>query len=237
MKIISWNCGGWSCGGLNENRLNIILINNPDIILIQEITKIEYKTIGSNYRNKEWHGDNKEESYKGISIMSNNYKIALNPKFNPKFRYVVPYDLINEQHQTTTIFSVWTKKPSDGSDNYQKQLFDAMDYYNYDKPHIVIGDFNTGSNSEHHERYKELVVNLLKKGLFNCAKETKYEFENTFYHQITHKYYTNDFCFASQNYNVTNISIPDRKEWIEISANNYRWKGLSDHCPIEIDLK
>jgi len=63
------------------------------------------------------------------------------------------------------LVSIWAQPPSDGSNDYQKTIFDALDYYNFDVPIILAGDFNTGSNIENIHRYEELKTKLEKYGL------------------------------------------------------------------------
>jgi exonuclease III len=233
MKIVSWNCGGWSCGGFNNDQLGLLLKNDPEIIVVQESMKNEHENIKYQFKYKDWYGDDKEESYKGISIFSNISKIRISENFNAKFRYVVPYKIMEK----IILLAIWTKKPFNGSDNYQKTIFDALDYYKFKEPIIIVGDFNTGSNETYVDRYNELCNELGRYNLKNCAKDTCFEYEYTFYHDRQKKFYTNDFCFISNDLEIDYINIPSKSEWEEISENKIRWKKLSDHCPIEVNIK
>jgi exonuclease III len=237
MNIISWNCGGWSCGGFTEERLNKLLKNDLELILIQESTEKEHKNIETKFKYNHWYGDNEEKSYKGVSIFSNFYKIKIHEKFNKGYRYVIPYEIDSDIYERIILLSVWTKNPLDGTGNYQKTIFEALNYYKFSDPLIVIGDFNTGSNISFINRYNELCEELHKFNLRNCAKDTPFEYEHTFYHDCQKQYYTNDFCFVSNHLEVNYINIPNKKEWKEISLNKMRWQKLSDHCPIEINIK
>jgi exonuclease III len=237
MKIISWNCGGWSCGGFSDDRLNIVLKNKPDIIIIQECTEKEFNNIEYQCKFKHWYGDKQEKSYKGISIFSNINSIKPYEIFNDQYRYVVPYEISNVIDTKIILLSIWTKKPLDGTNNYQKTIFDALKYYEFKYPLIIIGDFNTGSNANHRDRYNELCEKLGDFDLKNCTTDTKYEYEYTSYHDRQKKYYTNDYCFLSAQFKLNYINIPNINEWKEIGENIMRWQGLSDHCPIEVDIK
>ena len=259
MRIVSWNCGGWSCGGFNVEKFNKMKQLNPDILLIQECTKKEFdlvcdsderKTASfdlgmcedcNNSHENHWYGDNEEKSDRGLAIFSISqkdilkYDIELVDNFNSKYRFVVPYktsheiDLLFGIKREYFLFHVWTKQPSDGSWDYQKTIINALNYYNFDAPIILAGDFNTGSNKENMCRYEKLKTKLEKCGLKNCAENTEYEYEPTFYHDKTKNYYTNDFCFIPRNLNVYEYRV-DRMN------NQKRWKGLSDHCPIIADF-
>ena len=188
---------------------------------------------------RHWYGDNYEDSYKGMAIFSTSNLdfVELVTNFNKDFRYVVPYKILPifqsvfqfPDIKEITLISVWTKQPSDGSWDYQKTIFDALDYYKFDSPIILAGDFNTGGNKDNLHNYKELKMNLEKHGLRNCAENTKYEYQPTFYHDKTGKYFTNDFCFISNEYYIYNFHVDKMN-------NQKRWRGLSDHCPIIADF-
>jgi exonuclease III len=257
MRIVSWNCGGWSCGGFNINKYNEMKRYQPQILLIQECTKKEFNVVSKaiaeerinlinslSKNNKinfdysklqHWYGDKVEESYKGTAIFSpmGMYNVELLDNFNDGFRYVIPYKIFFVASfpdiDDFILLSVWTKPPSDGSWNYQKTIFDALDYYNFNKPIILVGDFNTGSNKNNIHRYKELKTNLEKYGLKNCAQNTEFEYVPTFFHDKTNDYFTNDFCFIPNNYNINEF-------YVDRMNNQKRWHGLSDHCPIIADF-
>lgn len=258
MRIVSWNCGGWSCGGFTIDKYNEMKHYQPEILLVQECTKKEFDFVSMTINDERkklirlvediskekniifdysklqhWHGDNVEKSHKGTAIFSTMYNVELVENFNNKFRYIVPYKIsfvaplpdIDEY----ILLSIWTKPPSDGSWNYQKTIFDALDYYNFNKPIILAGDFNTGSNKNNIHRYKELKTKLGKYGLKNCAQNTDFEYETTFFHDKTNDYFTNDFCFIPKNLNVYEF-------YIDKMNNKKRWRELSDHCPIIADF-
>jgi hypothetical protein len=70
---------------------------------------------------------------------------------------------------------------------------------------------------------------LKKYGLINCAADTEYEYEPTFYHDKTSSYFINDFCFIPENYYVYEF-------YVDKMNNKKRWQNLSDHCPIVADF-
>ena len=259
MKIVSWNCGGWPCGGFNVGKYKEMEHYQPEILLIQECTKKEFEAvnIGINSEREKtiqlieyvegktgifdcsklqhWHGDNVEDSDKGTAIFSTGcmYNIELDTSFNSNFRYIIPYKISfvipNSGKPEYTLLSVWTKQPSDGSWDYQKTIFEALDYYNFNTPIILAGDFNTGSNRKNVHRYEELKIRLEKYGLKNCAENTDYEYEPTSFHDKTNDYFTNDFCFIPKSFN-------DYDFHVEKMNNQKKWRNLSDHCPIIADF-
>jgi hypothetical protein len=139
-----------------------------------------------NSKLQHWYGDNVEESYKGTAIFStrlmynaeenskgitaslarNIYNVELFENFNNEFRYVIPYRISfadsSSNKNEYILLSIWTKQPSDGSWNYQKTVFDALDYYEFDKSIILAGDFNTGSKKNEISSYLELKKRIKK---------------------------------------------------------------------------
>jgi exonuclease III len=244
MKIVSWNCGGWASGGFNDECLNILLKEVtlkdvvPEIILIQETTEKEHNKINHQYNYEHWYGDDKEKSYKGISIFSNIGNIEISENFNDQFRYVIPYKVSNNEHKFT-LFAVWIK-PFNG--NYLEPLYNAIKYYREKEmlvdDSIIIGDFNTFAKDSN-KNLEDLEKKLSP--MINCTKCTEFEGKNTYYHgknkEGKDNYGIDDFCFISENlkdkFNI-DINIPDG--WDEKENKTRRWKGLSDHSPIIIEL-
>lgn len=249
-----WSCGGFTIEKFNEMKRFIKSYPFcMDILLIQECTKKEFVMVSrydewfnlnfrtmdftnleDDYYDKEfglWYGDNDEKSNKGLAIIAPNYDIELVGNFNSKFRYFIPYKILSHvdrllgSKEEMILVSIWTRQPADGSWDYQKTIFDALDYYNFDVPIILAGDFNTGSNNDNVHRYEELKTNLKKYGLKNCAINTEYEYEPTFFHDKTNKYFTNDLCFIPEHMYVYEF-------YVDKMNNQKRWRGLSDHCPI-----
>ena len=253
MKIVSWNCGGWSCGGFNINKYNEMKLYQPDILLIQEITKKEFDFISTaineereklirsfsdkkeekyfsleNYKFEDWYGDDNEESYKGIAIFSVScmYNIELIENFNKKFRYVVPY-VVKRDDFEFYIFSVWIKPYEK---NYVKgikeYLYASKEYYidMLDKNAIFIGDFNIYAKDDN-DHLKKLEEKM--KPMINCTIDTSFHNTVTYYHDEKSGYGINDFCFASES-----LCIKD----VKIEAHDQKYWNGSDHCPIMVEF-
>jgi exonuclease III len=232
MKIISWNCHY----GLNLQKYLEIIKYDPEILVIQEITKNDFDFVKSMWKNKNWYNDdlNDDESKLGVAIFSNDYEIAFTDIFNRKYRYVIPYVVSNSEYKFT-LFSVWIKPVEK---NYVKPFEEAIDYYKnkkmLDDNSIVIGDFNTFSKKDN-GRLRILEEKL--NPMINCTKDTQF-LDTATYYDAKYGYGTDDFCFVSKdikdNYEI-DINIPD--EWDEKKDKNRHWNGLSDHCPIIIELR
>jgi hypothetical protein len=68
-------------------------------------------------------------------------------------------------------------------------------------------------------------------------KDCEYYFsQNRSYHRSDHI----DYCFVSKRFQSGNIKIAEKNEWKivinEKNKENNRWKGISDHCPMVIEL-
>ena len=219
---------------LKTDSNNTTFQNRPPSIIMEEkfhINKFQH-----------WYGDNVEENDKGTAIFSptNLYNIELVDNYNNEFRYVIPYNIsfIKTESQVGLEFfenveyillSIWLKPTSDRSLNYQNDLFDALDYYNFDKPIILVGDFNTGSNKNEIHRYEELNKKLEKYGLKNCAEKTEFEYEATCFHDKAQDYYINDFCFIPNDFTVHKVFID------KMDAKKTEQK-FSCHYPIVVDF-
>ncbi|MFP3041702.1 hypothetical protein LQZ19_07750 [Treponema primitia] len=237
LKIVSWNCQN----GFNKEKQDVIVNAYPDadIFVIQESKREDVGILKSDFKYKNWYGDDQEYSDLGILVFSKTCKIEFTDEFSRKFRYVVPYKVTTAiEKRKIILIAVWTKPVPVF---YDKNIVDAIhwpEYKNITTDNVVIiGDFNTSSNDEHPERYSDLVKNLA--GFKNCALGLPEEAKKTFYSISKKKLYSNDFCFISEKFNngIKNMTFKIRDDWEENEYGQKRWKGLSDHCPIVVDFE
>ena len=248
MNIVSWNC----CyeyrkfKGFTPEKHKKIQEYKPDILIIHECTKNEFDKVKREWKFRNWYCDDMEDSILGIAIFSQNYEIGFTHLFNRNFRYIIPYTIKGYKYDIN-LFAVWTKKIP----YYYENIFSALDSKEYDSllnvNSLIIGDFNTGLingfneeknelQKEHSELYKKLKSKL--EPLENCTLDTINEFKITYSGSKT-DYYLDDFCFISKNIknDLLNIIIPsEQKFWID-KGEKYYWNGLSDHCPLILELK
>ncbi|GAB6393528.1 MAG: endonuclease/exonuclease/phosphatase family protein [Treponematales bacterium] len=239
MKIVSWNCSYE--GGFNEKKRNALKKVSADVYVVQECTYSESVTFQKegDFASSFWYGDGKD-SRLGIGIFSKSHEVKLHPKFDyrNKFRYVVPFSLVVDGKEVV-LFAVWTKGAIDGDKThhclaYDDNLGEACKTYQslLGQRAIVIGDFNTASNdrdNEHKQRYTDLCSKL--PGLFDCADEAV-RWKNTFSADMGKAKFRDDFCFVSSD-------LKDKAKQVVLDDGwkNVRWRGLSDHCPIIVELE
>jgi len=236
MKIVSWNCHY----GLDERKAKVLWDTYPDaeIFIIQECRRTEIDSFDFDWKFKNWYGDDQEYSDLGIAVYSKSHVLNFTKEFDRSFRYVVPY------HFETPIiklilFAVWTKPIHFHYDeNVIKAVNSPLYKELFNNNVIIIGDFNTGysKNPEHSERYTKLNIGLEEKGLKNCAPPDKVS-ETTFFYDRNTQEYISDFCFASSALIKLGINYePHTEGWQNLNTIK-RWKGLSDHCPIMVEIK
>jgi hypothetical protein len=80
-----------------------------------------------------WYGDNLDSIY-GVGLFSDKFNIKSLEEHNPEFRYIVPYKIFDKSSEFT-LFSVWIKPIEK---NYEKPLYDGVEYYRNKKCLIII---------------------------------------------------------------------------------------------------
>jgi exonuclease III len=235
LKILSWNCHY----GLNLEKYLAIMEYKPEVLILQECTKTDFEFIKSKWEYGNWYNDAlySHDRGLGLAILSNECKINFTEIFNRRFRYMIPYEL-TWNDERFTVFITWIN-PTDKK-NYDEHLYDAIDYYRnkgmLNEKSIVIGDFNTFVKGD--KDLKLLEEKMLP--LVNCPKEAW--FPPTYCHALNSvdDIYmgVDDFCFVSEDMiNNFIIHINRLSVWDKAQDKDNHWKGLSDHCPIIVDLQ
>ncbi len=210
----------------------------PDLLILQEC-EYQEKILASvpdlDPDQFFWHGDNK---HKGIALMSfQNYKLSLNARYNPEFKYIIPYQCTISD-QPINLFVIWAMPHRIKSKSYVGQIWNAIQYYEELLAHdsILIGDFNSHVmwDKERRPGNHSGVVNFLKErhilSAYHTVNDIKAgdEIDPTFYmYKNEIKPYHMDYCFASKSLlNNCQMTIGAFKDWI----------SLSDHMPLFVDL-
>jgi exonuclease III len=117
------------------------------------------------------------------------------------------------------------------------------------KPCIIAGDFNENrdlyvNNEDARDRFDETIRKIRNIGLesayniFNNRKELGNE-EPTCYYKNGSPPRQIDYIFISDHFKIHKFEIAKNNEWKSISENKNkkRWEGISDHCPLYIDIE
>ena len=108
---------------------------------------------------------------------------------------------------------------------------EIKEYHDENNNTIIIGDFNAFAKKDN--EVKKLEIDLEPYFLKNCAKDNDRLLPT--YHHSEGNTGIDDFCFASAALaNVTTVTVSGLDEKVEYGKK--RWHGLSDHCPIMVDI-
>jgi len=211
---------------------------NPDILVLQECEHEEklqeaFKESDRPIKEIHWIGDN---PHKGVALINfTDYPVQISSNYNPKFRYIIPFQILSPK--PIVLFSIWAM-PSKGSPSksYVGQIWAALAHYEIEsKRTILIGDFHSHVKWDHQRRignHSDVVAFLaIRKihSLYHRQHAIKHgnEIDPTFYmYKHKEKPYHLDYCFLS-----TDLIHENSK--IEI-GNFEEWKSLSDHMPLVI---
>jgi endonuclease/exonuclease/phosphatase family metal-dependent hydrolase len=225
LRVVSWNCQWGLEYRDSQGKKDAVkrLLSEADILILQEFTEKDFKSLGHPGDRSDWYGDDQDADGKeplGVAVFAKEgFAVERLYKGEAQFRYVLPYKISRSSDgETLMLFAVWTKKKPLG---YDETLFEALGHYKPSNSNtIVIGDFNTFAKDD--KGLKLLEDKMLP--LVNCAKETPL---TPTYHHTKDNVGVDDFCFASANLaaNAKLKVCDDDKE-----------QKLSDHYPIVVDF-
>ncbi|GIZ07992.1 endonuclease/exonuclease/phosphatase family protein [Flavobacterium sp. UMI-01] len=235
MRIIEWNCQG-----AFRKKNKKILELNPDILIVTECeseAKLEFGKLTKTPNDFFWYG----YGHKGIGVFSYcDYKFELLKEFNPKFRYIVPFKVYDNE-SSFLLFAVWAKDNIENPETgYITQVWLALQYYArlLNLNSIFIGDFNSNQiwDNKHNVNYNHTaVVDFFKENdiysLYheqnNVAHGQEKDYSFHMHRKIVKPYHI-DYCFASKEILKTgfNIHLCEPNEWLE----------YSDHVPMIVQI-
>ena len=235
MRIITWNCNG-----ALRKKFYAIARLKADLYIIQECedpkrTNDIYYTNWAT--NSFWIGDSR---YKGLGIFTREHiklqKLDWPNRFEGKrVKYFLPC-LVNDTFQ---LLAVWTHYNNSPIYGYIGQFWKYMQLNKQFFNNIIIaGDFNSNVIWDKPRRrwnHSDVTNELGEYGIVSAYHQLRNEEQGkestaTFYLQrdLTKSYHIDFFYLKSQLISAeTTISIGDRNKWLK----------LSDHLPIQLDLK
>jgi len=248
MKIVSWNCNG-----ALRNKIKEIDKLNADILIIQECENpaksvAKYQEWAGNYL---WIGDNKN---KGIGVFpKNNHSVKIKELFGKfkisgisststslswdtkSLRLFLPFSI----DTSIDVLGVWTKGSDSEAFGYMGQFWKFLQIHRKDlskDEQLIIGDFNSNKQWDKKDRWwnhSDVIKELSDMGLGSLYHQYFTETQGdesipTFYlHKNKMKSYHIDYAFISKKYHNSTIEIGQSDKWLE----------LSDHMPLEIELR
>jgi exonuclease III len=177
-----------------------------------------------------------------------------------RLRYFLPVNVNNQ----FILLGIWTQQCKPKEFEYIGQIREYLKN-NKEKMEniIIIGDFNIdkkfykNNNGELKEREKSVDVDRFmsmvdtfteKKIVSLYHKNNNIDFGKekygTRYDPQEKRFDYIDYCFVSEEFQCGKIKIADPAEWWEWKEERgmekwkgKRWKGLSDHCPLILEIK
>ena len=236
MKLITWNCQG-----AFRKKADFILMQRPDILVVQECEhpdKLLFNSETQRPNDFYWYGDS---IHKGIGIFSyTDFRFELLKIFNPEFRYILPLR-VTGQGQSFTFFAIWAMNNKENHEaRYIGQIWLAINHYIdlLGNSTILVGDFNSNKIWDYKDRvgnHTDVVNILADKNIFSVYhkhlnQEQGKENQPTFFlHHNKNKPYHIDYCFVSADL-ITKI------ENVEIGSYD-QWTTYSDHSPLTTTFK
>src|ERR1035437_1273142 len=141
MKLITWNCQG-----AFRKKADIIVAQQPDILVVQECEHPDKLKFGDKTQRPNdflWFGDNQ---HKGLGIFSYaDYKFQLLDQQNKDIKIISPISVTGGPLDFT-LFAIWASNPNDHDGHYIEQVWKAVNHYDQllnNGRTILTGDFNS----------------------------------------------------------------------------------------------
>jgi exodeoxyribonuclease-3 len=235
MRLITWNCQG-----AFRKKADTILLQRPDILIIQECEhpdKLVFNSTTLRPNDFLWFGNNK---HKGLGVFSySNYKFKLLDQHNPDIKIISPIYVTGGQIDFI-LFAIWANNRHDPEGRYIEQVWKAVNYYetllNKGRT-ILIGDFNSNKIWDRPHRignHSAVVDKLTEKNIYSVyhrflKQEQGKEIHPTFFLQRNKdKPYHIDYCFTSAD-------LYDKVQHLEIGTFE-SWRTHSDHAPLLVNF-
>lgn len=233
MKLITWNCQG-----AFRKKIDRILFEQPDILVVQECEHLDKLAFVSEPNDLLWFGENK---HKGLGIFSfGNYKFEVLSQHNEDIKIAIPISVTGEKCNFI-LLAIWANNHNDPDGQYVEQVWKAVNFYEEllkDEKLVIVGDFNSNKIWDKHHRignHSAVVGKLNQNNIYSAyhkyfEQEQGLEKHPTFFLQRNeNKPYHIDYCFLSSPLykNVKNIEVGAYENWI----------SLSDHMPLTVDIE
>ncbi|MEX6689815.1 hypothetical protein QTN47_20075 [Danxiaibacter flavus] len=231
MKIITWNCNM-----AFRKKADMILVHQPDIIVIPECEhpdKLQFNSDTPKPADILWFGQNQN---KGLGIFSYcDFRFKVLDVHNNNFKIIIPI-AVSGGLIDFTLFAIWANNPADPDGHYVTQVWKALHHYQNairSKRTILIGDFNSNTIWDKPGRegnHSTVVKQLEKKKIYSVYHthfnqiQGKEQHPTLYMYRHKNKPYHVDYCFAS-------VDMLKHLSAVEIGDYEF-WMRYSDHVPV-----
>jgi exodeoxyribonuclease III len=229
MRIVTWNVNGGF-----ERKWAALRALQPDIAVVQEIRKQALDAATADGCNALWWGG---KDKKGIAVIATPpFRITCRER--PAGTWLVGVEV--QGPRQFRLIPVWAcavgTRPSA---NYVAQTYRALNArprWLKDGPVVLAGDFNSNAIWDKNRRvgnHSQVVRMLAEAGVVSAyhahaAEEHGAESCNTQYlYRHADRGYHLDYVFVPKTWTVTRVEIGSHADWC----------GLSDHCPVMVEVE
>ena len=233
MRIVIWNCA------MSLHTKWDFLVNlRPDLAVIAECaepsilwSKLKYEPVCD----VQWVGDNRN---KGLGVFAfTGFSLERDHCYDSNFKQFLPVNVSGKP--SISLLAVWSfngRRKDAPRCSYSAETISAIDYYKQflGTCHSVIaGDFNNSVVWDHQSKaynFSAIASRLNQIGLTSAYHDFKgvsfgAELDQTLFFRKSALEYHIGYCFIPQCWNVNDVVVGRREQWI----------GISDHAPLLVD--
>lgn len=220
MRIVNWNC----CRGRHEAKLPPLLGLKPDVAVVQETPRPASQLAPSQL----WHGTNERSGL--LCLAFEPYRLEPVEGLVTEREFFLPATVTGPGRIRFNLLGVWTKAGKQAP-LYLREFQEGMAFYRdfiASGPTIVVGDFNAYWCDDKEPFRQYGLVSAYHAWTGSTFREEKHP---TYYFWWRKKRpYHFDYCLVPRRWRT-------RIERVEVGTyRNWTGKGLSDHCPLVVDL-
>ncbi|MEP6573616.1 MAG: endonuclease/exonuclease/phosphatase family protein [Gemmatimonadota bacterium] len=226
MRLVAWNC----CGGPVATKLCVLKALRADIAVVSESPELPQD------EHTCWIGDNRR---RGLAIIARPpwrvTPLDVAPVSMPK--YVLP--VLVSGPETFLLWGVWAH--NFGRDRYVRGVHRAVDECRgvlRDRPSVLLGDFNSHSQWDHHHP-KDLSHSALIGKLHDLNIVSAYHVKRDQAHGAERQPTFFEYRHRTRPYHIDYVFVPAawsaRLATVSVGRHS-RWSAWSDHMPVSVDI-
>ncbi len=220
-----------------HTKWDYLLSLHPDVAIIAECA--EPRILWSKRKTEpecavQWIGENPN---KGLGVFAfPGYSLERDESYDVRFKYFLPINISG--HADCSLLAVWAfnGRTNGPTTSYGAETMSALDYYqNFmnTQNSVIAGDFNDSVVWDHHNKvcnFSAIASRLERTGLTSAYHKFMgvpfgSEPDKTLFFRKGPLEYHIDYCFLPRQWNLNEVSVGMRQQWI----------GISDHAPLAIN--